>query len=84
MRKTSSKDIAARLLKALRPYRWLITASILCAAVSVIAQLYIPIVTGNAIDMMIEGRTNFSGISRILIVIGVAIVIASEIGRAHV
>ena len=77
MRKTSSKDIAARLLKALRPYRWLITASILCAAVSVIAQLYIPIVTGNAIDMMIEGRTNFSGISRILIVIGVAIVIAS-------
>lgn len=59
-----------RVLKYIRAYWGYLTVSLLCAALSVAAQLYVPILTGDAIDRMIEaGRVDFVGVSSIIKVI---------------
>ena len=53
--------------------------SVLLAAVTVAATLYIPILTGRAVDLVIgRGEVDFSGIFRILLQIGVFIGIAAR------
>lgn len=52
---------AARILRYIRIYRHLVLLSVLLAAVTVVLTLYIPILTGNAIDGIIAaGRVDFS------------------------
>ena len=43
------QDTLRRVLSALRPYRLYLLLSLLAAALSVAAQLYVPILTGDAI-----------------------------------
>lgn len=53
------------MLKYIAPYRILVITSIVCAAVSVASQLYVPILTGDAIDYMIyRNNVNFDGVVR--------------------
>lgn len=53
-----------RVLRLIRPSLPLVTLSILFAALSVAAQLYIPILTGRAIDdMAAAGKVNFAGVA---------------------
>lgn len=57
-----------RVLKYIAPYRVLVIASVVCAAVSVASQLYIPVLTGDAIDYMIyRNNVNFDGVVQKLI-----------------
>ena len=42
-----------RVLEKIRPYGFFVVCSLIVAAVSVAAQLYIPILCGSAIDMML-------------------------------
>ena len=65
-----------RVLKYIAPYRVLVIASVVCAAVSVASQLYIPVLTGDAIDYMIyRNNVNFDGVVQKLITIGIVTVI---------
>ncbi len=66
-----------RVLHKIRPYSAFVVCSLLVAAVSVAAQLYIPILCGDAIDKMLgKGNVNLAGVLHvavsILVVAGVA------------
>lgn len=62
-----------RVLLFTRPYTFFIVISFLCSAVSVAAQLLVPILCGNAIDYMIGiGAVDFKGVSTIAMAIAVA------------
>ncbi len=65
-----------RVMKEIQPYWPLALLSLLCAVVSVAAQLYVPILTGDAIDYMIKiHAVQFEPIFRILVIIGVTVAI---------
>ncbi len=67
-----------RVLKKIRPYRFFVGCSLIVAAVSVAAQLYIPILCGSAIDLMLgKGRVDFAGVMQIIVqIVAVAILAA--------
>ena len=51
--KSSSMETFKKVLRFIGRYRFLLIASIVLAAVSVILQLYVPILFGNAIDEIV-------------------------------
>ncbi|HCW80467.1 MAG TPA: sugar ABC transporter ATP-binding protein [Ruminococcaceae bacterium] len=72
-----SRATLRRVLHCIVPYRFFVILSVLCAAVSVAAQLYVPVLTGNAIDFMLSaGKVNFAGVGRCIFFIGIATVAA--------
>ena len=61
-----------RVLQNLKGYRIPLAFSLFFATVSVAMTLYIPILTGDAIDLMIgQGRVDADGVGKILILIGI-------------
>ena len=67
-----------KLSRYLKPYRVYLAVSVLLAAVTVALTLYVPTLTGNAIDFILgEGRVDFPRIIRILIQIGVCIAVTA-------
>ena len=62
------KATMTRVLQKIKPYGFFVVCSLIVAAVSVAAQLYIPILCGSAIDMMLgKGAVDFGGVMRIII-----------------
>ncbi len=62
------KATLTRVLGKIKPYSLFVVCSLVVAAVSVGAQLYIPILCGSAIDMMLgKGAVDFGGVMRIII-----------------
>ena len=56
-----------KLLRYIRRHTWLILASLLFAGVSAVLTLYVPILTGRAIDCIVaEGRVDFQGIFQVI------------------
>ena len=72
------KATLRRVLEKIRPYRFFVGCSLIVAAVSVAAHLYIPILCGSAIDLMLgKGRVDFSGVMQIIMqIVAVAILAA--------
>ena len=67
-----------RVLHKIRPYSAFVVCSLLVAAVSVAAQLYIPILCGNAIDKMLgRGNVDLAGVLRIAVSILVVAAVAA-------
>ena len=67
-----------RVLHKIRPYSVFVVCSLLVAAVSVAAQLYIPILCGNAIDKMLgKGNVDLAGVLRIAVSILVVAAVAA-------
>ena len=67
-----------RVLHKIRPYSAFVVCSLLVAAVSVAAQLYIPILCGSAIDMMLgKGNVDFNGVLRIVVEIVIVAAVAA-------
>ena len=67
-----------RVLHKIKPYRLFVVCSLVVAAVSVAAQLYIPILCGNAIDFMLgKGSVNLSAVLNIVVEILVVAVAAA-------
>ena len=63
-----NRAVMKRILKFTKPYSLFIIISFLCSAISVAAQLWVPILCGHAIDYMIgEGNVNFQGVTTIVI-----------------
>ncbi len=80
-KKTDNAGIIKRVLKHIKRYGFLVSLSFICAAVSVASTLYAPILTGNAIDLIVEpGKVDFDGIREIIVrfIIVVAITVVSQ------
>ncbi len=73
-----NKGVAKRLAEYLKPNLFFIVLSFILAIVSVILTLYIPILTGNAVDLIIaKGRVDFAKITPILFTMGVCIAVCA-------
>lgn len=69
-----NKSAVSKVLKKIKPYTGYLILSIISAVISVSLTLYIPVLTGNAIDNIIDkGNVNFENIIQILIYIGIGI-----------
>ncbi len=67
-----------KVLTYIRQYRMLVLLSLLFAAVTVFATLYFPILTGNAVDLILEkGRVDFDGILSIIKKAGIMIAVTA-------
>jgi ATP-binding cassette subfamily B protein len=71
-KKGFDKKTVARILRDLKHYRAAMLLSLLLAAGTVALTLYIPLLTGDAIDLIIDrGLVDMNGVTRIAILIGV-------------
>ena len=72
------KATLSRVLHKIRPYSAFVVCSLLVAAVSVAAQLYIPILCGDAIDKMLgKGNVDLAGVLHIAVSILVVAAVAA-------
>ena len=63
----TTAEVTRRLLAYTRPYRLSLIASFVASAVSVVLQLYVPIVIGRAIDCMVSaGDVDFATLVALL------------------
>ena len=73
-KKTQSVKTLKRLMGYLKHYWFFLAVSILMAFISVALTLYLPILTGNAVDCILgPGAVDFAGIRHILLVMAVCI-----------
>ena len=78
MRSAAQKGTLKKVLRYIRRYSFFVGISVLLAAASVAATLYIPILTGDAVDLIVgPGDVDFAGIFGILARIGVVIGVAA-------
>lgn len=78
MTKESQKDTLKRVLTYIKPYRHFVWLSLLFAFVTVVTTLYAPIVTGNAIDFIVDkGQVDFTGLKPLLIRFAIVIAITA-------
>lgn len=76
----SNKDILRKVLDHIGKYKIFLLLSIVLAAISVILTLYIPILTGQAVDCILgPGKVDFDGIWAILKKMTVIIVITAAV-----
>ena len=78
-KKGRQKETIKKVLSYLKHYRIFLIFSLILAAASVALQLYIPILTGNAIDLIVtKGQVDFAGLfvilKRMIVVIGITAV----------
>lgn len=72
--KRAEKGTLKKVLRRIRKYGFFLFLSTLLAAVTVAASLYIPVLTGQAVDLIIGPKNvDFRGIFRILVEIGIVI-----------
>ena len=73
-----SREALRRVLTYIRPYGFFVGVSLVVAAVSVAAQLYIPLLCGDAIDLMIgPGQVDRSGVWTIIVEIIIVMALAA-------
>ena len=81
--RTDSMQTLRKVLGIIGRYRLLLFASILLAALTVVLQLYVPILFGDAIDRIAStGSVDFAALGSILMKAGVLIAISSA-GRLN-
>lgn len=73
------KDTLIKVLKYIKPYRGLMTLTIIMAVVSVAFTLYLPVLTGEAVDMLkLVGEPGFwTGLYQILVKMAVVILLTA-------
>lgn len=78
MQKTNNKATMKRVLKYIRKYTPALVLSLLLAGLTVLLTLYIPILTGNAVDLIIgRGQVDMPGIFSIMKKIAIAMIITA-------
>ncbi len=61
------KKTLVKVMKYIKKYRMLVVLSLIFAAVTVVTTLYLPILTGNAVDLMVKkGKVDFVGLKPIV------------------
>lgn len=67
MTRDDQKKTLEKVMKYIKKYRIRVVMSLIFAAVTVITTLYLPILTGNAVDLMVEkGKVDFAGLKPIV------------------
>ena len=75
---TRQKETLIKVLHHLKKYRIYLILSILLAALTVALNLYVPKLTGNAVDLIVsKGHVDFPGVLRIVVQIGVCTLITA-------
>ena len=78
MQKKNNKETMKRVLKYIRKYTPALVLSLLLAGLTVLLTLYIPILTGNAVDLIIgRGQVDMPGIFSIMKKIAIAMIITA-------
>ena len=78
MQKKNNKETMKRVLKYIRKYTPALVLSLLLAVLTVLLTLYIPILTGNAVDLIIgKGQVDMAGIFAIMKKIAIAMIITA-------
>ena len=78
MKKKNNKETMKRVLKYIRKYTPALVLSLLLAGLTVLLTLYIPILTGNAVDLIIgKGQVDMPGIFAIMKKIAIAMIITA-------
>ncbi len=78
MQKTNNKATMKRVLKYIRKYTPALVLSLLLAGLTVLLTLYIPILTGNAVDLIIgKGQVDMPGIFSIMKKIAIVMIITA-------
>lgn len=78
MQKKNNKETLKRVLKYIRKYTPALVLSLLLAGLTVLLTLYIPILTGNAVDLIIgKGQVDMAGIFAIMKKIAIAMIITA-------
>ena len=78
MQKKNNKETMKRVLKYIRKYTPALVLSLLLAGLTVLLTLYIPILTGNAVDLIIgNGQVDMAGIFAIMKKIAIAMIITA-------
>ncbi len=78
MQKTNNKETMKRVLKYIRRYTPALILSLLLAGLTVVLTLYVPILTGNAVDLIIgKGRVDMPGIFAIMKKIVIVMIITA-------
>jgi ATP-binding cassette subfamily B multidrug efflux pump len=78
MQKKNNKETMKRVLKYIRKYTPALVLSLLLAGLTVLLTLYIPILTGNAVDLIIgEGQVDMPDIFAIMKKIAIAMIITA-------
>ena len=70
------KETIKKVLHYIRRYRFFLIASLVLALITVVLTLYVPILTGQAVDLIVgKGQVDFAGVYRICVKIGIAILL---------
>ena len=78
MQKKNNKETMKRVLKYIRKYTLALVLSLLLAGLTVLLTLYIPILTGNAVDLIIgEGQVDMPDIFAIMKKIAIVMIITA-------
>ena len=78
MKEKAQKGTLKKVLRYIKKYRLFVALSLMLAAVTVAGTLYIPILTGRAVDLIVSpGQVDFPGIFRLLLQAGIVIGIAA-------
>ncbi len=78
MKEKAQKGTLKKVLRYIKKYRLFVALSLVLAAVTVAGTLYIPILTGRAVDLIVSpGQVDFPGIFRLLLQAGIVIGIAA-------
>ncbi|NLE31386.1 ABC transporter ATP-binding protein [Candidatus Dojkabacteria bacterium] len=74
----TNRQTFRQILQYLKPYWFLLILTILLAAAGVVLSLYVPVLTGKAVDCIIDpGNVDFSNLLPILVLIGIVVVAAA-------
>ena len=87
MKKDKKQKTLQRIMEYMKPYRFLIFASLVLAVISVALTLYVPILTGQGVDCIIsKGNVDFARLISIIkmIVICIALTAAAQWLMNHV
>ncbi len=74
----NKKEIILRVIKLIRPYLWRCILSLLLAISVVTTTLYMPVLIGNAVDLLLgKGVTDLAGVIKIAISMGITMLITT-------
>ena len=72
----TQKETIKKVLHYIRRYRFFLIVALVLALITVVLTLYVPILTGQAVDLIVgKGQVDFAGVYHICVKIGIAILL---------
>ena len=77
-KKAQDKQTIGKILRYIKKYRFMVILSLLLAVVVVVLTLYVPILTGDAVDLLLgQGLVDMPAVLEIMLKIGIAVLITA-------